>query len=168
MEALKENNADEIYRLIDQVYREILQSSEQVSWKDNILYTLGLEIEENEEAFGPILKVGFLDMSFRNSFYCDGEILWFDQEWVLEAVPAKFILYYALTLLCYSYPQLEQCCPSPDVIKRYHMENAYEAFKEFQELFGYLVADEAQVVTGGTFLIDGTVDYISNVKKLMK
>ena len=37
MEALKENNADEIYRLIDQVYREILQSSEQVSWKDNIL-----------------------------------------------------------------------------------------------------------------------------------
>ena len=47
MEALKENNADEIYRLIDQVYREILQSSEQVSWKDNILYTLGLEIEEN-------------------------------------------------------------------------------------------------------------------------
>ena len=86
----------------------------------------------------------------------------------MEAVPAKFILYYALTLLYYSYPQLEQCCPSPDVIKRYHMENAYEAFKEFQELFGYLVADEAQVVTGGTFLIDGTVDYISNVKKLMK
>lgn len=168
MEALKENNADEIYRLIDQVYREILQSSEQVSWKDNILYTLGLEIEENEEAFGPILKVVFLDMSFRNSFYCDGEILWFDQEWVLEAVPAKFILYYALTLLYYSYPQLEQCCPSAEVIKRYHMQNAYEAFKEFQELFGYLVADEAQVVTGGTFLIDGMVDYISNVKKLMK
>ena len=54
------------------------------------------------------------------------------------------------------------------LIKRYHMQNAYEAFKEFQELFGYLVADEAQVVTGGTFLIDGTVDYISNVKKLVK
>lgn len=35
-------------------------------------------------------------------------------------------------------------------------------------MFGYLVADEAQVVTGGTFLIDGMVDYISNVKKLMK
>ena len=87
---------------------------------------------------------------------------------VFVVLPLFVILYYALTLLYYSYPQLEQCCPSAEVIKRYHMQNAYEAFKEFQELFGYLVADEAQVVTGGTFLIDGTVDYISNVKKLVK
>lgn len=168
LNALKEGNTDEIYRLIDLVYGEILRSSEQVSWKDNILYTLDLGIEENEELFGPILKIGFLDMSFRNAFYCEGEILWFDQEWVLEAVPAKFILYYALTLLYYSYPQLEEECPSVEVIARYHMQDACEAFEKFRELFGYLVSDEAQVMMGRTFSIDSTVDYISNVKKLMK
>lgn len=168
LNVLKEENTDEIYRLIDLVYGEILRSSEQISWKDNILYTLDLGIEENEEVFGPILKIGFLDMSFRNAFYCEGEILWFDQEWVLEAVPAKFILYYALTLLYYSYPQLEGACPSAEVIARYHMQDACEAFEKLRELFGYLVSDEAQVMMGRAFSIDSTMDYISNVKKLMK
>lgn len=168
LNALKEGNTDEIYRLIDLMYREILRSSEQISWKDNILYTLDLGIEENEELFGPILKIGFLDMSFRNAFYCEGEILWFDQEWVLEAVPAKFILYYVLTLLYYSYPQLEGACPSAEVIAHYHMQDACEAFEKLRELFGYLVSDEAQVMMGRAFSIDSTMDYISNVKKLMK
>lgn len=168
LNALKEGNTDEIYRLIDLMYGEILRSSEQISWKDNILYTLDLGIEENEELFGPILKIGFLDMSFRNAFYCEGEILWFDQEWVLEAVPAKFILYYVLTLLYYSYPQLEGACPSAEVIAHYHMQDACEAFEKLRELFGYLVSDEAQVMMGREFSIDSTMDYISNVKKLMK
>jgi hypothetical protein len=168
LNALKEGNTDEIYRLIDLMYGEILRSSEQISWKDNILYTLDLGIEENEELFGPILKIGFLDMSFRNAFYCEGEILWFDQEWVLEAVPAKFILYYVLTWLYYSYPQLEGACPSAEVIARYHMQDACEAFEKLRELFGYLVSDEAQVMMGRAFSIDSTMDYISNVKKLMK
>lgn len=168
LNALKEGNTDEIYRLIDLMYGEILRSSEQISWKDNILYTLDLGIEENEELFGPILKIGFLDMSFRNAFYCEGEILWFDQEWVLEAVPAKFILYYVLTWLYYSYPQLEGACPSAEVIAHYHMQDACEAFEKLRELFGYLVSDEAQVMMGRAFSIDSTMDYISNVKKLMK
>mgnify|MGYP004503783187 FL=1 len=168
LNALKEGNTDEIYRLIDLMYGEILRSSEQISWKDNILYTLDLGIEENEELFGPILKIGFLDMSFRNAFYCEGEILWFDQEWVLEAVPAKFILYYVLKLLYYSYPQLEEGCPAAEIIARYHMQDACEAFEKFRELFEYLVFDEAQVMMGRAFSIDSTMDYISNVKKLMK
>lgn len=168
LNALKEGNTDEIYRLIDLMYGEILRSSEQISWKDNILYTLDLGIEENEELFGPILKIGFLDMSFRNAFYCEGEILWFDQEWVLEAVPAKFILYYVLTWLYYSYPQLEEGCPAAEIIARYHMQDACEAFEKLRELFGYLVSDEAQVMMGRAFSIDSTMDYISNVKKLMK
>ena len=168
LNALKEGNTDEIYRLIDLMYGEILRSSEQISWKDNILYTLDLGIEENEELFGPILKIGFLDMSFRNAFYCEGEILWFDQEWVLEAVPAKFILYYVLKLLYYSYPQLEEGCPVAEIIARYHMQDACEAFEKFRELFEYLVFDEAQVMMGRAFSIDSTMDYISNVKKLMK
>lgn len=37
LNALKEGNTDEIYRLIDLMYGEILRSSEQISWKDNIL-----------------------------------------------------------------------------------------------------------------------------------
>ena len=64
LNVLKEENTDEIYRLIDLVYGEILRSSEQISWKDNILYTLDLGIEEDEEVFGPILKNRFSGYEF--------------------------------------------------------------------------------------------------------
>ena len=53
----------------------------------------------------------------------------------LEAVPAKFILYYVLTWLYYSYPQLEEGCPAAEIIARYHMQDACEAFEKFRELF---------------------------------
>lgn len=44
---------------MDLLYEEILHSSEQIAWKDNILYTLDIGIEENENLYGPILKLGF-------------------------------------------------------------------------------------------------------------
>lgn len=78
-------------------------------------------------------------------------------------------LFYTMhSLLYYSYPQLEGACPSAEVIARYHMQDACEAFEKLRELFGYLVSDEAQVMMGRAFSIDSTMDYISNVKKLMK
>lgn len=168
LEAAGKGNAAEIYRLIDLLYEEILNSSEQIFWKDNILYTLDMGVEENEELYGPILKFGFLDMSFRNAFYCDGKLLWFDQEWVLEAVPAKFILYHALIVLYFSYPQLGQICPLAEVLAHYGLLNACEVFCEFQELFERLVADETQVTTAGKFCVDSTMDYMSNIKKLLQ
>ena len=79
LKASEERNVSEIYRLMDLLYEEILHSSEQIAWKDNILYTLDIGIEENENLYGPILKLGFLDMNFRNAFYCDGELLWFEE-----------------------------------------------------------------------------------------
>lgn len=167
LKASEERNVSEIYRLMDLLYEEILHSSEQIAWKDNILYTLDIGIEENENLYGPILKLGFLDMNFRNAFYCDGELLWFDQEWVLEAVPAKFILYHALIVLYFSYPQLGRFCSFEEVTDRYGMQDSIDAFQKFQKLFEQLALDDAQIIMENAFRVNGRADYIPNIKKLL-
>ena len=42
------------------------------------------------------LKSGYLDMIFRNAFWIDDEFWWFDQEWNLENIPAKYPMYRAI------------------------------------------------------------------------
>ena len=92
----------EIYKIWDWIYEEILKSSPQVSWEENSIYTFGIQSVQDKEKYGPILKKGFIDMIPRNAFYKEDKIFWFDQEWVLENVPAKYIMYRALNLF-YSY-----------------------------------------------------------------
>ena len=65
LKASEERNVSEIYRLMDLLYEEILHSSEQIAWKDNILYTLDIGIEENENLYGPILKIRFFGYEFQ-------------------------------------------------------------------------------------------------------
>lgn len=115
---------------------------------------------------GPILKLGFLDMNFRNAFYCDGELLWFDQEWVLEAVPAKFILYHALIVLYFSYPQLGRFCSFEEVTDRYGMQDSIDAFQKFQKLFEQLALDDAQIIMENAFRVNGRADYIPEYKEI--
>lgn len=43
-----------------------------------------------------ILKIGYIDMTFRNSFWKDGDLLFFDQEWTAEDIPLQYILYRAI------------------------------------------------------------------------
>ena len=99
--------------------------------------------------------------------YCDGELLWFDQEWVLEAVPAKFILYHALIVLYFSYPQLGRFCSFEEVTDRYGMQDSIDAFQKFQKLFEQLALDDAQIIMENAFRVNGRADYIPNIKKLL-
>ena len=43
-----------------------------------------------------ILDRGYIDMTFINSFYDEGQLIFFDQEWCLPNIPVKYILYRAV------------------------------------------------------------------------
>ena len=43
-----------------------------------------------------ILKECFLDLTFQNSFWIENELVFFDQEWLIQNIPLKFILYRAI------------------------------------------------------------------------
>ena len=104
LEAWGDNNIERVFEVFDILYEEILNSSECAEWQNNILYSLGADIAEDEYAYGPILRVAYLDMTLRNAFYEAGSICWFDQEWILEDVPAKFVFMQgnSAILLCIS------------------------------------------------------------------
>lgn len=67
------------------------------------------EINVDEEK---ILDNGYVDMTFINSFYKDGRLIFFDQEWNLTNIPVKYILYRAIKYAQYENHQkiMEKLC----------------------------------------------------------
>lgn len=168
LKAWKEGNLQKVYDIFDLLYREILKSSEEIDWKENILYTLDLDIEPDEGAYGPVLRVGYLDMILRNAFYIQKEACWFDQEWILEAVPARFILCRAIAQLYYAYPKMEDFCPMQTLMEKYEIQAAYASFQKLEHMFTELIFEEKQLIESGVFRGSGRQEYIENIKMLLR
>jgi len=155
-----------IYSAFDALYREILQSSPTVSWEKNILYTFDLDISQDEEKYGPILEIGFLDMIFRNAFLLGEEIYWFDQEWNLDHVPAKYILYRAITQLYSSWKQINEILPVKELILRYELLPAWKDFELLDNLFAGIVTDPEQLAEHRFYENVEADTYLSNIRKI--
>lgn len=89
---LQENDLKGIYALIDLLEKNIRKSSE-ISKNTTNMITRNIT-EEGD--WGIVLEYGFVDMTFYNAFYEEGELLFYDQEWCFNDVPLLFILYYAV------------------------------------------------------------------------
>lgn len=77
---------EKLTALFDKMWEYILQSSETV---DKCSFNTG-DLKSDE--IGPVLRYAYLELISLNSFWIDGDILFFDQEVVKEAYPAKYIL----------------------------------------------------------------------------
>lgn len=168
VEAWHSRNIQQAYEMFDLVYEEILKSSEEISWEQNILYTLGLQIEPDQDAYGPILKIGYLDMIFRNAFYIEGKAYWFDQEWVLEAVPAKFVLCRAFAQLYYAYPEFEQFCSMEMLLERFEITAAYSAFQKLERMFVELIFDEKQWIESRVFRGGDRAACMASIRRILE
>ena len=51
---------------------------------------------QGNQKYGKILRKGYVDMVPKNCFVDGDELLWFDQEWTLDYIPVKFVLYRAI------------------------------------------------------------------------
>lgn len=98
---LKANDFEAAYRLIDKLKDCLQKSSEPASAEENIINQISLS--EKSYNYGIILKDGFVDMTFYNSFYEAGELIFFDQEWRFPNLPLNFILYYSIKSSYLSY-----------------------------------------------------------------
>ncbi len=114
-ELVADNNLPAIYTLVENWKKEILKSSDTI--KDgNIVYELS-NINPRLD-YGPILKDGFIDMTFYNSFIEDGNLIFYDQEWKFPNVPLNFIVYYGL----------KSCFKRMQVLTNISLENILENF----------------------------------------
>ncbi|WNX84096.1 glycosyltransferase [Agathobaculum sp. NTUH-O15-33] len=81
--AVETDNTALAYEMLERL-REALLKSGQAEVKDG----------------DTILEKGFLDMTFRNSFWNGKELLFFDQEWKENKVPLKYLLYRSIHYAC--------------------------------------------------------------------
>ncbi len=155
------------YQLMDKVYQEILSSSEQVNAENNIFYTLELDREREVGDYGPILRIGYLDMTLRNAFYVNEKIQWFDQEWILEYVPAGYIMYRTITSLYQMYPWVEKVIPLEEIGQRYGLMSAWKKYEWMENLFSHMVLDTSFAIQSQAFRGVDREACLRNIKKLI-
>lgn len=128
-------------RLLDKIYTYILQSSEQVSEKQNALWEKWKSEAESENKkepdFGPILAKAYIELIPLNCFVNPEteEFLYFDQEFVRENYPAKYILFRAIHYIYVFTSGAEQYCPKQKVIERYQLADSWEIYLKEEKRF---------------------------------
>lgn len=135
LDAFRRKNEFEVYRIFDEVKREILRSSDYAQENENVICTIGIQKDRDGKDYGPIMKIGYLDMILRNAFYKEGGIEWFDQEWILENVPANFILFRAVAALYQTFPWVDSVIPLEAIAVKYGIASAWEEYLKLDKLF---------------------------------
>ena len=151
--------------LWDRVLGQIEAASEPAKQEECIIYELGLDGYEEEKDYGIILKEGYLDMVPKNCFVNGEELLWYDQEWTLDNVPAKFVLYRAMVETYTSISELNEIIPTTEFIKHYGMDGHLEVFMSLNELFLQMVLDNYYV--GNVMENNDKFVYRRNIFKLL-
>ncbi len=107
--------AEKLIAVFDKLWEYILQSSERV---DQCSFDVG---NLKRDDIGPVLKYAYLEMISLNSFWVDGDIMFFDQEVVKEAYPAKYIIARSIDTVYGLVEKCEDCLPMAVLYERYHI-----------------------------------------------
>lgn len=122
---------DMVETVFDKLYETIQKSSEHVPFSECALRDDRL----NEENVGVILKKAYIDMIPYNSFYKEGEILFYDQEFVRECYPAKYVLFRALRYTYIYIPEAEKILPLQYFKGKYGLEDIWQVFEQEEARF---------------------------------
>ena len=127
-ELLKNNNKEQCLVMLRQLKEAVEKSSTYIQLFGNKnAIEKELNLPAGKVSFGNVLKNGYIDMTFANSFYDeDSQLCFFDQEWNIPNMPINFILYRSLK---YSYDMIYE------KISRSFLEEYLDITKEQIELF---------------------------------
>jgi len=131
--------------LLDRIYDYILMSSEEVPREQNALRMLLLDnISDIEQRslldqldFGPILKKAYMELIPLNCFYDEktGDFLYFDQEFVRDNYPAKYVLFRAIHYIYCFTPNAEAYYPLQKLKERYDLEATWDFYAREEKRF---------------------------------
>lgn len=129
--------------IIDRIYSYILQSSEIVDASENELID-NLKNYDNavcgiaqKADFGPILRKAYMELIPLNCFYHaeTDEFLYYDQEFVRENYPAKYVLFRAIHYIYCFTPNAEKYYPKQKLIEKYRMEDTWKIYESEEKRF---------------------------------
>ncbi len=128
-EIIRDKKNDYI-KIIDDIYKQILNSSEQVNDELNVM------LWHNANAdWGPILKKAYIEMIPVNCFWHNDSYLFFDQEYTKENTPAKFVLYRTIRDIYAFSPEAENIISLDDIKERYDLKELWDYFQDEENKF---------------------------------
>lgn len=143
------------FRELDRFWQLIQQSSEHVPYEDvdwekfepdwqrrkpddpnkDKWRKIAFGEDEEREELGVILRKGYIDMASINCFVIDGRFVFFDQEFVVENLPATALMLRTIKFIYKQGGKLEKILPMKLVLKRYHIYRYFEMFERFEQVF---------------------------------
>ena len=94
---LKKNDYKNCIKILETLKQELLKSSDVVFRLEGSNHIeKELDLRPGEIFMGPVLREGYIDLTLLNSFYNDGQLIFFDQEWKISGIPLHYILYRSL------------------------------------------------------------------------
>ena len=135
-------NTKKAYELIDNWYnyiKERLIKNKKSAINENI------KVPEEELEGLNILKNGYIDLVFENTFYQNENFYFFDQEWYQDGIPLEYLLYRAINNM-YSYNlELNGILSETEIFKRYNLEKYINLFKRIEEFIQKDIINEQMV-----------------------
>ena len=119
IDLILEDKIDEAKKLVSEFNKEILKSSDKTS--HNILIENKIVDENCKLDFGPILKKGYVDMTFFNCFYINGEFVFMDQEWAQYDVPAEYVIFRSFYCIWLQCKEISEKFNAKDFIKMFNI-----------------------------------------------
>ena len=103
----------------------------------------------------------------RNAFLIDNELHWFDQEWTLENVPARHILYRGLKEVYASFPEISSTLSLRTVAEHYNLVDIYTELDLIDTLFWNHVLDLKHTAASIPFRNSSHENCRINIKKIL-
>lgn len=122
---------ERVIGLFDDLYKEILKSSEHVPSQNCCMEIESAVVPE----VGTILRKAYIDMIPYNCFYADGKIVFYDQEFVKENFPAKYVLFRALRYTYIYIPDADDKISLQYFKDRYELNKLWEIFEREEAKF---------------------------------
>ncbi len=145
---------------LDLLYQKILQSSEHVPDHANFF----LKKYGGGIGYGPVLKRALTDMVPVNCFCMQNDLYFFDQEFALDDCPAGYVMYRTLIYTYMYLPMIEQAVPMETLKRRYHLEDAWQAYEQEEHAF---IASNRNIQIYGQFYKWSEIDPDRIYKKIL-
>ncbi len=92
-----------------------------------------------------ILKNGYLDLVFENTFYKNDEFMFFDQEWYEDGIPLEFLLYRAIQNI-YAYNiEIDSKYPKKNLLERFNLQKYKNLFDRIEEYIQKEIIEETMI-----------------------
>lgn len=104
-------------------------------FRDLILQSSEIVKEDADDGEGAVLHRGYLDMVPLNSFYIDGEFVFYDQEFCEENYPANAIITRMITTFYCGNSALNKIIPMDEMFARYNLTDRIEHWQQMESFF---------------------------------